>query len=89
MQNFYRINKERVVNLDQSFKCACHGTYETTGCIFVYVPPAIMIWLLKKNVTVRWWMNNGGNSVCKGQIWMICMFVEVWDFLVLMTSLNL
>ena len=38
MQNFYQINKEPMVNLNQSFKCVCHGTYGDHRLYFCFCP---------------------------------------------------
>ena len=38
MQNFYQINKERIVNLHQNFKCGCHNTYESHQLYFCICP---------------------------------------------------
>ena len=38
MKNFYEINKERVVNLNQTFKCACQSTYGSHRLYFCICP---------------------------------------------------
>ena len=48
MQSFYRINKERVVNLNQSFKCVCHGTYGSRRLYFCLCPSCYNDLVIKK-----------------------------------------
>ena len=38
MKNFYEINKERAVNLNQTFKCACQSTFGSHQLYFCICP---------------------------------------------------